>query len=107
MDNSNLESLSEKTRNCLLGHKDCICQLVITSDNKHLNSGSDDKTVRIWNLLENKQEIIFKGHTKGILQIAISSDNKYIISSSLDKRIRIWNLKKRRIRCILKAVQIL
>ena len=32
----------------------------MTSDNKYIVSGSDDKTIRIWNLLEKRQKTLLK-----------------------------------------------
>ena len=38
----------------LEGHKSSITSIVITSDDKYIISGSDDRTIRIWNLLEKR-----------------------------------------------------
>ena len=46
----------------LEGHTSSITSITITSDNKYIISGSDDKTIRIWNLLEKRQEIVLEGH---------------------------------------------
>ena len=64
----------------------------MTSDNKYVISGSIDKTIRIWNLLETTQETVLNGHSSSVWSVALTSDNKYIISVSSDKTIRIWNL---------------
>ena len=41
------------------GHTDSVVTVVATSDNKYIISGSWDKTIRIWNLLEKRQETFF------------------------------------------------
>ena len=64
----------------------------MTGNNKYAISGSDDKTIRIWNLLEKSQETVFQGHTLSVWSVALTSDNKYAISGSKDKTIRIWDL---------------
>ena len=63
----------------------------MTSDNKYIVSGSNDDTIRIWNLLKKSQKTVLKGHTGWV-----TSDNKYIISGSKDNTIRIWNLLQKR-----------
>ena len=72
------------------GHTSSVNTVAVTSDNKHIISGSSDKTIRIWNLLEKTQETILQGHTDSVWTVAVTSDNKYIISGSSDKTIRIW-----------------
>ena len=32
------------------GHSDCVTSVAISSDSKYIVSGSDDKTIKIWNL---------------------------------------------------------
>ena len=48
-----------KIENFLQGHRSRINSVAISTDNKFLISGSSDLSVRVWNLLENKQEAIF------------------------------------------------
>ena len=55
-------------------------------------SGSDDKTVRVWNLLEKRQEAVLEGHTSEVSSVAITSDNRFVVSGSSDKTVRVWNL---------------
>ena len=88
----------------LEGHKSNIRALAITSDNKYIVSGSADMTIRIWNLLENRQEGILAEHTSWVTSIAITSDNKYAISSSYDSTVRIWNLLEMRQETILRVI---
>ena len=66
----------------LEGHTSYVNSVAITSDNKYIISGSDDNTIRIWNLLKKRQETVLEGHTSYVNSIAITSDNKYIISGS-------------------------
>ena len=68
----------------------------MTSDNKFIVSGSEDTTVRIWNLLQKSQEAVLEGHTSDVLTVTVTSDDKFIISCSVDKSIRIWNFLKKR-----------
>ena len=56
-------------------------------------SGSDDKTIKIWNLESGFQVKNLKGHNDTIYSIAFNSDGKALASGSEDKTIKIWNLE--------------
>lgn len=79
--------------NILHEHKSYIMSISISNDNKYIASGSDDKTIRIWNMLDYKQLKILIGHESSVESIAILQDNKYIISGSWDETIRIWDIE--------------
>ena len=63
----------------LRGHTNFNRCVAITSDNKYIVSGGDDKTVRLWNLQDKTQEVVLQGHTDPVNSVAITSDNKYIV----------------------------
>ena len=79
------------------GHTENVASLALTSDDKYIISGSEDKTVRIWNRSEKRQEAVLKGHTDYVLTVAVTSDNKYIISGcEYDNVIIIWSLLEKK-----------
>ena len=87
----------EKDHNLFVyGHASSVTCYAITSDNKYLISGSDDKTVRIWNLFDKKQEAILHGHMGSVTWIGVINNDNDIISYSSDKTFRIWNILERR-----------
>ena len=53
------------------GHTLGVVTLAVTSDNKYIVSGSLDKSIRIWNLLEKIQETVLKGHTSSIKCVTV------------------------------------
>ena len=75
----------------LQGHTFTVNSVAVTSDNKYILSGSDDHSIRIWNLLKKLQKTALRGHSGWVYSIALTSDNKYVVSGSWDKTIRIWN----------------
>ena len=58
----------------------------MTSDNKYIISASSDKTIRIWNLLNERQEKVLRGHFSSVKTVAVTRGNKYIVSGSPDKQ---------------------
>ena len=57
----------------------------------YIISGSIDKTIRVWNLLEKKEEAIIACEENWIKNIEVSSDRKYFYLYS-ENKILIWNL---------------
>jgi NACHT domain- and WD repeat-containing protein len=76
----------------LKGHTDRIWSVAISSNGKFAASGSDDKTVRIWNL-ESKEEIkCLKGHSRWVQALAFNNSCKVLASSGGDGKIILWNV---------------
>ncbi|HKG59280.1 MAG TPA: TIR domain-containing protein [Pyrinomonadaceae bacterium] len=75
----------------LNGHSGPIRSLVFASDGK-LASGSDDKTVRVWNGATGQQLWMSDAHKDGILAVAFSSDAKKLASASKDKTVKLWDV---------------
>src|SRR5882762_5938103 len=80
--------------NVLRGHKSAVWSVTFSSDGKRIASGSDDKSIRVWDA-ETGEMVSgpFKGHTGGVSSVAFSSDGKRIASGSKDKSIRVWDAK--------------
>jgi WD40 repeat protein len=74
-------------------HTDMITSLTATTDSKWVISGSNDKTIKIWDLTTGKHLSTLIGHQNGINSVAVSSNNTYLISGSFDKTLKLWDLK--------------
>jgi WD40 repeat protein len=89
------DSIEKELGLLIEGHKNKINSIVMTSDQAYAVSGSNDGTIRLWNLKSKCQEKILAKHSMPINSIAISADNKYIISGSDDKTVKLWNLQEK------------
>ncbi len=76
----------------LKGHTSSIRSLAISPDGQILASGSDDKTVELWQLSTGQDLFTLRGHTKAVYSVAISSDGQILASGSDDKTIKLWQL---------------
>ena len=77
----------------MIGHSNWVNSVAISSDNKLIISGSEDKSIKIWDIESGKEIKKLNGHSECVYSVAISSDNKYIVSGSGDNSIKIWNLQ--------------
>ena len=69
-----------------------ILKAVISHDDKIIATGSDDFSVRIWDISGDQIKIL-KGHSDKIVHLDFSSDNSKLISGSQDNSILIWDIK--------------
>lgn len=88
---TNTTSENSYSPNTLKGHSSDVNSVANSIDGKTLASGSDDNTIKLWNLT-NLQEIrTLKGHSGWVWCVAFSVDGKTLASASVDKTIKLWN----------------
>ncbi len=75
----------------LIGHKDRVRCVTVTPDGHRAASGSDDKTVILWDIKRRSEIRRLKGHSASVVTVAISADGKKIVSGSNDLTARLWD----------------
>ncbi len=76
----------------LTGHTNGVTSVALSADGQTLASGSNDRTIKVWNLSTGKEVRTLTGHTNGVTSVALSADGQTLASGSNDRTIRVWNL---------------
>src|SRR5207244_2179047 len=76
----------------LTGHKNAVSSVILSADGQTLISGSDDQTIKVWNLSTGKLQRTLTGHTGLVFSVALSADGQTLISGSRDQTIKVWKL---------------
>ena len=75
----------------LEGHTDLVWSVAFSPNGQTLASGSQDRTIRLWDLNNGKFNRILTGHRDAVNSIAFSPDGRTLASGSWDGTIRLWN----------------
>ena len=75
----------------LSGHTDEVNSVAFSSEGRSLVSGSDDMTVKLWDMQTGGAIKTFSGHTEIVLSVSISLDCTMIASGSYDNTVRLWD----------------
>jgi len=73
------------------GHTDRVRAVAVSPDGRFIVSGSDDRTVKVWEAESGQLLRSLAGHTGGVNAVAVSPDRRWIISGSDDHTIRAWD----------------
>ena len=77
-------------------HQGAVSTLAFSPDGKTLASGSDDRTIRVWDVESGKEKAVLTGHSEPVRTVVFSPDGKTLASgagarSSSDRSIRLWD----------------
>ncbi|MCD6533745.1 MAG: WD40 repeat domain-containing protein [Deltaproteobacteria bacterium] len=85
-------NLADGESQILSGHQGLVWSIAFSPDSRLLISGSNDHSVRLWDV-ENSQQIqILEGHLDDVNSVAFSPDGLLAASASDDRTVRIWDL---------------
>jgi WD40 repeat protein/serine/threonine protein kinase len=70
----------------------CVTNVAFSPDGTKLASGSNDMSVKLWDMRDYKLLQTLSGHTESITSVAFSPDGTKLASASFDKTVKLWDV---------------
>ena len=77
----------------LEGHSNYVSSMFRNHDGSQIASGSDDKTVKVWNAKTGDLVQTLEGHSDFVRSVCFNHDGSQIASGSNDNTVKVWNAK--------------
>jgi WD40 repeat protein len=74
------------------GHAEYVRSVAFSPDGKLFASGSNDNTVKIWDVASRRELRTLTGHTDHVLAIRFSRHGSLLASLGYDKTVRVWDV---------------
>ena len=85
----------------LHGHTDTVTCVAFSSNGATLASGSCDKTVILWDLVNRRRGATLQGHSSSVSSVAFAPDGSTLATASSDQTVLLWDLTTNRVRSTL------
>ncbi|HIE09351.1 MAG TPA: WD40 repeat domain-containing protein [Armatimonadetes bacterium] len=86
-----------------IGHWGSVFSVSFSPDGRLLASGSEDWTVKIWEVKTKKCIATFEGHEDFVNSVSFSPDGRLLASGSSDWTVKIWEVETGRCIATLKG----
>ena len=86
-----------KLKTVLSGHTGHVRCLAVDPMNKFFVSGSNDRTIKFWDLVEGKLMVTLTGHINTVTGLAVSDRHPYLFSCGEDKQVKCWDLEQNKV----------
>lgn len=79
------------------GHLGWIRTICFDVNNEWFATGSNDRTIKIWDFASGKLKLTLTGHISTVRSICISDKRPYLFSCGEDKTIKCWDLEQNKV----------
>jgi WD40 repeat protein len=76
----------------LQGHTSGVRAVAVTPDGRRAVSGSDDHTLKVWDLERGEELATLQGHTSWVSAVAVTPDGRRAVSASGDDTLKVWDI---------------
>lgn len=82
-----------KLMRVISGHLGWVRSIAVDSSNEWFVTGSNDRTIKIWDLASGVLKLTLTGHIGNIRGLAVSPRHPYLFSCAEDKKVLCWDLE--------------
>jgi WD40 repeat protein len=76
----------------LTGHNDAVRCVAASVDGRHALTGSDDRTLRLWDLGTGREVRRLRGHSGRVTSVALQPNGRLGVSGDLLSELRLWEV---------------
>lgn len=76
----------------LSGHAWAVLTVAFSPDGQILATGSDDNTIKLWEVNTGQLISTLVGHSWSVVAVAFTADGETLLSASCDKTVKLWRV---------------